>query len=192
MTTSFAIHTFPTKRITISTRQPVVTLLASFDAELRRDAYVAGESDIEWQTALAIGDKAHFEKVIQNRLGPSGFMIFTIRGYDPLYDMYFVPSNTTTTRKRQTMVTYTIGNPLIARTMLIHDTTVGLNVPFSVAIVGDDEQSQLIYHAPSSLIVGGTSLEDGDEKRKLEAAAKVLDGKIEVLLAKIVKAGEAQ
>ncbi|XHR29800.1 MAG: DUF302 domain-containing protein [Chthoniobacteraceae bacterium] len=62
---------------------------------------------------------------------------------------------------------HTIGNPLIARTMLEHDIVAGLNVPVRVMIYEDapSRTTRLTYDLPSSLM----------QNEKVTEAAKKLD-----------------
>ena len=68
---------------------------------------------------------------------------------------------------------YTIGNPLIARTMLEHDIATGLNVPVRLIIYEDtaSRTTRLAYDLPSSLM-------SGLQNEKVTAAAKKLDAKL--------------
>ena len=68
---------------------------------------------------------------------------------------------------------YTIGNPLIARTMLEHDIAAGLNVPVRLMIYEDPASgtTRLTYDLPSSLM-------SGLKNKKVNAAAKKLDAKL--------------
>jgi uncharacterized protein (DUF302 family) len=68
---------------------------------------------------------------------------------------------------------YTIGNPLIARTMLEHDIAAGLNVPVRLMIYEDpvNRTTRLAYDLPSSLM-------SGLQNEKVAAAAKKLDTKL--------------
>jgi uncharacterized protein (DUF302 family) len=68
---------------------------------------------------------------------------------------------------------YTIGNPLIARTMLEHDIAAGLNVPVRLMIYEEpvSRTTRLAYDLPSSLM-------SGLQNEKLTAAAKKLDAKL--------------
>ena len=79
---------------------------------------------------------------------------------------------------------YTIGNPLIARTMLEHDIAAGLNVPVRLMIYEDaaSRTTRLAYDLPSSLM-------SGLQNEKVTAAAKRLDAK---LIALAVHATDAE
>ena len=80
---------------------------------------------------------------------------------------------------------YTIGNPLIARTMIVHDLGVGLNVPVRVLIYEDRSSgtARLAYDLPSSLMSG---LRNPD----VDAAARDLDAKL-VALAEVATGSSA-
>ena len=76
---------------------------------------------------------------------------------------------------------YTIGNPLIARTMLRHEMAAGLNVPVRVIIYQDDEnKTRLGYHLPSSLmaVYGNAEVQKAcaELDAKLERLAKTATG----------------
>jgi uncharacterized protein (DUF302 family) len=68
---------------------------------------------------------------------------------------------------------YTIGNPLIAQTMLEHDIATGLNVPVRLMIYEDavSRTARLVYDLPSSLM-------SGLQNEKVAAAAEKLDAKL--------------
>jgi uncharacterized protein (DUF302 family) len=68
---------------------------------------------------------------------------------------------------------YTIGNPLIARTMLKHDVAAGLNVPVRLIIYEDaaSRTTRLAYDLPSSLM-------SGLKNKKVTVAAKKLNAKL--------------
>jgi uncharacterized protein (DUF302 family) len=75
---------------------------------------------------------------------------------------------------------YTIGNPLIARTMMKYDLGVGLNVPVRIAIYEEPSTKKVLvsYNLPSSLM---SVLDDKD----VSAAAQALDAKLIALAEKV-------
>jgi uncharacterized protein (DUF302 family) len=90
-------------------------------------------------------DTAEFERLVREREGSSGFMRFFTADHGvwaKLEGMNF--------RARM----YTIGNPLIAMTMLKHEVAVGLNVPVRIMIYEDvgGGTTRLVYDLPSSLM----------------------------------------
>ncbi|KAJ7578381.1 hypothetical protein C8J56DRAFT_967800 [Mycena floridula] len=79
-------------------------------------------------------------------------------------------------------VVYTIGNPLIAETMMKHDLRAAYNIPPRLLVLeneGEDKTS-VIYHLPSSVNALGDNAE-------LKAAAMSLDAKLDELLTKVSK-----
>ncbi|HLX45299.1 MAG TPA: DUF302 domain-containing protein [Bryobacteraceae bacterium] len=120
--------------------------------------------------AASAKDLGEFEKLVQEREGSSGFMRFlTIdHGWMSRYG----------SKARSRM--YTLGNPLIAQTMLRHSIAAGLNVPIRLFIYEDlpSGTTRLAYDLPSSLM---SVLQNDD----VMAAAKKLDAKL-IALAKQV------
>jgi uncharacterized protein (DUF302 family) len=112
---------------------------------------------------------AEFEERVRAREGSSGFMRFLTVDHGVWMSRYG-----SSARSRM----YTIGNPLIARTMLEHSVAAGLNVPVRLLIYEDLESgtTRLAYDLPSSLM----SVVKSDE---LAAAAKKLDAKLVALAA---------
>ena len=74
-------------------------------------------------------DAADFEPRLHKKLGPSGFTRFFTADHGEWLALVGQPAK---------VRVYTIGNPLIAITMLRHDIRVGLNVPVRVTIYRDD------------------------------------------------------
>ena len=105
-----------------------------------------------------------FETSVHSREGTSGFMRFlTVDHGAWLARIGF------SAKARM----YTIGNPLIARTMLEHDIAAGLNVPVRLMIYEDAvrQTTRLAYDLPSSLM-------SGLKNKKVTVAAKKLDAKL--------------
>src|SRR6202051_4434411 len=116
--------------------------------------------------ALAASTKSaeEFESQVKSRESTSGFMRFLTADHGAW--MARVGLNA-----RAKM--YTIGNPLIARTMLEHDIAAGLNVPVRLMIYEEaaSRTTRLTYDLPSSLM-------SGLQNEKVTAAAKKLDAKV--------------
>ena len=105
-----------------------------------------------------------FETSVHSREGTSGFMRFLTVDHGAWLARIGLNA-----RARM----YTIGNPLIARTMLEHDIAAGLNVPVRLMIYEDavSRTTRLAYDLPSSLM-------SGLQNEKGAAAAKKLDAKL--------------
>ena len=105
-----------------------------------------------------------FEASVQSRAGSSGFMRFLTVDHGAWL---------TRTGLKARARMYTIGNPLIARTMLKHDIAAGLNVPVRLMIYEEPatRTTRLAYDLPSSLM-------NGLQNEKVASAAKKLDAKL--------------
>ena len=105
-----------------------------------------------------------FENQVKSRESTSGFMRFLTVDHG---------SWMTRVGLKAKARMYTIGNPLIARTMLEHDIAAGLNVPVRLMIYEEPATgtTRVIYDLPSSLM-------SGLKNEKVAAAAKKLDAKL--------------
>jgi uncharacterized protein (DUF302 family) len=129
------------------------------------ESAVGSVEDIGFPALLASTKSAEeFESQVKSRESTSGFMRFLT--VDHCSWMARVGLNA---RARM----YTIGNPLIARTMLEHDIAAGLNVPVRLMIYEEPatRTTRLTYDLPSSLM-------SGLKNKKITAAAKKLDAKL--------------
>jgi len=129
------------------------------------ESAVGSVEDTGFPALLAATKSAEeFETSLHSREGTSGFMRFLT--VDHGAGLARIGWNA---RARM----YTIGNPLIARTMLEHDIAAGLNVPVRLMIYEDpaSRTTRLIYDLPSSLM-------SGLQNEKVAAAAKKLDAKL--------------
>ncbi|XHR29513.1 MAG: DUF302 domain-containing protein [Chthoniobacteraceae bacterium] len=115
----------------------------------------------------AARDASDFEIRIRAHEGSSGFMRFLTTDHGAWLGRVGLSA-----KARM----YTIGNPLIARTMLEHDISAGLNVPVRLMIYEDapSRTTRLTYDLPSSLM-------SGLQNEKVDKAAKKLDAKLNAL-----------
>jgi uncharacterized protein (DUF302 family) len=137
-----------------------------FDEVVRAFEAALGSVEDGALTEIATSSRsaAEFEERVRSREGSSGFMRFLTVDHGEWMSHYGSGA-----RSRM----YTIGNPLIARTMLQHSVAAGLNVPIRLLIYENIESktTQLAYNLPSSLM----SVLRSDE---VTAAAKKLDAKL--------------
>lgn len=105
-----------------------------------------------------------FETRVKSREGTSGFMRFLVVDHGAWLMRIGLSAK---------VRMYTIGNPLIAQTMLKHDIAAGLNVPVRLMIYEDaaSRTTRLAYDLPSSLM-------SGLQNENVTAAAKKLDAKL--------------
>ena len=101
-----------------------------------------------------------FENRMRAREGTSGFMLFHVIDHGAWMKALRLDG-----RSRM----YTIGNPLIARTMMKSDLAVGLHVPVRISIFEDRQgRTNVSYVLPSSLM-------SAFKNREIQAAAAYLD-----------------
>jgi uncharacterized protein (DUF302 family) len=138
----------------------------SFEEVVRVFESAVGSVEDVGLEALSASTKSaeEFESQVKSRESTSGFMRFFTADHGTW--MARVGFNA---KARM----YTIGNPLIARTMLEHDIAAGLNVPVRLMIYEDpvSRTTRLTYDLPSSLM-------SGLKNKKVNAAAKKLDVKL--------------
>ena len=108
-----------------------------------------------------------FENRVKSLEGPSGFMRFLDIDHGTWLSLIGPPSR---------CKLYTLGNPLVAHTMLKHDLGVGLHVPVRVMISEDRKtgKARLAYDLPSSLMARLGN-------QQVNAAARHLDEKLAAL-----------
>jgi uncharacterized protein (DUF302 family) len=136
-------------------------VVAAYEAELGgvEDGVLARE-------VAAATSYADFETRIGAHEGSSGFMRFLVNDHGAWL------AKTGVTAKIRA---YTLGNPLVARTMITHDPGVGLNVPVRVVIFETASgEVRLAYDLPSSLM-------SRLNNKEISAAAIVLDAKLRAL-----------
>jgi uncharacterized protein (DUF302 family) len=116
------------------------------------------------QLLAATKNADEFEASVKSREGTSGFMRFLTVDHGAWLARIGINA-----KARM----YTIGNPLIARTMLEHDVAAGLNVPVRLMIYEHAARgtTRLTYDLPSSLM-------GGLHNEKVITAAKKLDAKL--------------
>jgi uncharacterized protein (DUF302 family) len=138
----------------------------SFDEVVRAFEAAVGSVENIGLEALAASTKSaeEFESQVKSRESTSGFMRF----FTADHGVWMARVGLNATARM-----YTIGNPLIARTMLEHDIAAGLNVPVRLMIYEDavNRTVRLTYDLPSSLM-------SGLQNEKVSAAAKKLDAKL--------------
>lgn len=138
----------------------------SFDEVVRAFEAAVGSVENNGLEALAASAKSaeEFEASVHSREGTSSFMRFLTVDHGG-----WLPRVGLKGKARM----YTIGNPLIARTMLEHDIAAGLNVPVRLMIYEEpaSQTTRLAYDLPSSLM-------SGLKNKKVTTAAKKLDAKL--------------
>lgn len=114
----------------------------------------------------AASDEADFERRVKDVLGPSGFTRFLTIDHGEWVTMQGRPTR---------FIQFTLGNPLIAITMIEHHIEAGLDVPVRLAIYEHpDGKTRLVYNTPSSLM-------SALDNEAVHAAALKLDAKMMAL-----------
>ena len=99
-------------------------------------------------------------------LGPSGFTRFLTIDHGEWVSKQERPAR---------FMMYTIGNPLIAITMMRHGIEAGLDVPVRLAIYEhSDGKTRFVFNKPSSLMSGPQSVAVQDAAYKLDAKLMAL------------------
>jgi uncharacterized protein (DUF302 family) len=140
----------------------------SFDDVLKRfHEQVGSLEETGWDAIpAASSDTGDFERRVREKLGPSGFTRFLTIDHGKWLTLQGRPTR---------FFQYTIGNPMIAITMMQHHVEAGLDVPVRICIYEDpDGKTRLVYNTPSSLM-------SGLENKEVTAAALKLDAKMAVM-----------
>jgi uncharacterized protein (DUF302 family) len=137
----------------------------------REHVETLGEEYIAAMQGLGGITREHFEKVVQSRVGESGFMLFHAIDHGewlPVFGM------------QRKVVRWILGNPLIAITMMRHDITAGLFAPVELLLVENEsgDGSTVMYDLPSSLMTI-------ERNPALLEAAQELDRKLQTLVSRV-------
>jgi uncharacterized protein (DUF302 family) len=156
--------------VTFSTNRPFEEVVKAFEEN------VGTLEDIGWPSIPAAAiDQLDFERRVNETLGPSGFTRFLTIDHGRWVTLQGRPTK---------FIQYTLGNPLIAITMIEHDIEAGLDVPVRLAIYEHPSgETRLVYNKPSTLM-------SALESKALHEAALKLDAKI-LALAETVTGAKA-
>ena len=125
------------------------------------------------ETVAFASGKADFENRIHAKEGESGFMRFLTTDHGAWLKIMGLKAKAKM---------YTIGNPLIAETMIKHDLAAGLHVPVRLMIYEDASgRTRLAYDLPSSLM-------SRLRNEKITDAAQKLDAKLAALAEQVTGA----
>jgi len=133
-----------------------------------------GSATLAVEVARAAGAE-DLEQYLRAQAGPSGFMRFA----DFDHGAWLAKLG-----RSARIRSYILGNPLVARTMIVHDPGVGLNVPVRLLIYeGSDRRTRVAYDVPSTLMGRLKSPE-------VTKAALLLDDKLRALAEEVTHAPE--
>jgi uncharacterized protein (DUF302 family) len=132
---------------TLNVRHHQYSTQKSFEEVVSAFEQVVGTvEDVGWPSISAASkDVRDFELRVTEKLGSSGFTRFLTLDHGGWLALFGRPAK---------FRVYTIGNPLIAITMIEHDIEAGLNVPLRLAIYRDEasNETRLVFDAPSTLM----------------------------------------
>ncbi|KZV75367.1 TT1751-like protein [Peniophora sp. CONT] len=170
---SKTIEDFTVQRVQYTTDLPVYEVLKRMDAAVNRDS----EKNIVRSIRAARTPK-ELELRVKEVAGDN-FGFFFEFNHSNWLKMYLGSDDV------PEMHVYTIGNPILAQTMLKHRPLSGLYVPLRLMIMGKYADGNLgtivIYDLPSSMIAT-------DDRGELREAAEVLDRKLEALVQEVTSA----
>jgi hypothetical protein len=133
--------TYAAKRVEVRTRKPYAQLVEDFHA-------LVGRFDLPTFVALVARQASWSEVVAAARAmqGPSGFMWFDVSQMCLLFSLHG-----TGIRR---CVAYTVGDPILAETMVSRDTRVPVYLPTKFTLYEDRKgRGRIVYVLPSSQIV---------------------------------------
>jgi uncharacterized protein (DUF302 family) len=160
-TENVMIQQITVEHATFVTDRPFDDVIRAFEQQ------VGSLEHLGWPSITAASsDQADFERRVGETLGPSGFTRFLTLDHGEWVTLQGRPTR---------FIQYTIGNPMIAITMIEHAIEAGLDVPVRLAIYEHaDGRTRLVFNKPSTLMsgLGGEAL---------HAAALKLDAKMMAL-----------
>jgi uncharacterized protein (DUF302 family) len=162
--------TYQVKREEYATSRSFDDVIAAFES------VVGNIEEVGWASISAAKDAADVENRVAADIVPSGFTRFlTVDLGGWLSRFRGIPA--------QARV-YTIGNPLIAETMLRQELAAWMNLPVRLMIYRDEvsDTTRLVYDRPSRLMI---CLENGD----LDAAARRLDEELAAMAELVIGYG---
>ena len=152
------IQTITVQHVTFETERP-------FDDVIHHFSNLVGTLEhVGWDVIpLGSANAADFERRVRKFLGPSGFTRFLTINHGEWLTLQGYPAR---------FIQYTVGNPMIAITMMQHHVEAGLDVPVRIAIYEHPGgKTRLVFNTPSSLM-------SGLRNEAVQAAAIKLDAKM--------------
>jgi len=111
------------------------------------------------------------EAVVEDMTGPGGFTVFYRTDHGALGSLAGRPYRATQ---------YLIGNPLTARSMLIHDVGAALQVPFRLAVYERRGRTHIDYERPSAALARF-------DDRRIDAVARKLDAQVARVVSRAIR-----
>ncbi|KAJ8523474.1 hypothetical protein ONZ45_g106 [Pleurotus djamor] len=148
--------------VSFDTDIPPAVVLARLDKHLNRD-----QADQLIPTLIQSKTKDDITKGVNSLLKESGFLYFSSLPHHNWLRKYYQSDFPVT-------VTYTIGNPLVAQTIIQEEPRAAAQIPPRILVLGkaDGSGTSIVYHLPSSIM-------QFEENQELKEALEALDAKLE-------------
>lgn len=151
---------------------------------IQREQEAVPVTELATSKAPVFPTREAFAQFIESRIGPHGFMHFHEINHGTWLQAYYpeilsgAVGGDGKLKNGRRSIRFLLGNPLIAQTMLRHDLDAGLSVPVELLLAeSGDGTAKVVHFLPSGLIAGYHGASEA-----LVQAAKVLEGKVEVLI----------
>ncbi|KAF8315680.1 hypothetical protein DL93DRAFT_2078921 [Clavulina sp. PMI_390] len=181
-TTTLSSLAVSVKRMTINTPQSYNVTSTLLGNAILQPSYNSCSifGDAQAQEAAAVtppGNLTLFKEAVGTRVGPWDMMSFGVLRFTPVLNLYLPPIVPQVT-------SYTLGNPMVAETMIQYDWAAALHTPLRVLLVENLSTGgcRVVWDLPSSLIAVPGALGDARKEALLKQAALELDQKVEVML----------
>ncbi|KAH8102074.1 TT1751-like protein [Cristinia sonorae] len=167
---------YSAQRVVITSPKPIKDVLDALDKEVNKEG-----AGVNIMRLLATAQsKEEIEKGMKELTeGKRDFVLFAAGSHSRWLSAYFNGA-----RKFPEAHVYTIGNPIIAQTMLQQDLTAGLHVPPKLLVIEAEggKGTSVVYDLPSSVVLVGSGLLNAELKK----SAAVLDEKFEKMVRKVL------
>ncbi|KZT08056.1 uncharacterized protein LAESUDRAFT_757758 [Laetiporus sulphureus 93-53] len=172
---SKTVAEFIGRRITYESPLPISEVTARLDVELNKD----NTGPILLDFLNTVKTREELDSGMKQFTGGNDFVFFSEALFQNWRNAYYG-------KPTPEIIQYTLGNPLVAETMMRHDIRTALSVPFRILVAErpDGRGTQLSYFQLMPLIAVP---EGGEVNHKLRAAAEKLDADAEQLVQKVLE-----
>ncbi|KAK7692983.1 hypothetical protein QCA50_004624 [Cerrena zonata] len=168
-----ASQAYTARRVTFTSSKHIKDVIVLLDLEVNRKG-----SGLEvWKLLNSVEDKKSLEEgMLKMTEGTRDFIFFSAGSHSKWLNIYFEGKRTFPEAH-----VYTIGNPLIAQTILQHSLGTGLHIPPKILIeeIEGGGGTRITYDSAAS-----TMFSDGNEE--LKKATEALDDKLERLIRRVL------
>ncbi|KAF8639717.1 hypothetical protein AX17_000979 [Amanita inopinata Kibby_2008] len=164
------ITTFTAQLVTFESTSSFKEVIARLDSALNKE----GSKQIMVKLGAATS-KGEVEELVNGTRGTSDLLYFFEINHHKWLNVY-------EERQCPAAVIYTIGNPIIAHTIIKHDIRAAYNIPPRLLVLENPDRSgvKVIYHLPSSVMALTNDT-------NIRAAAEYLDSKLDKLVTSVLQ-----